>query len=243
MNKNMEFKKIINYLNYKDILIILFLWYFMAAIILIFKELSFDIKYITSFFHFLFIVSGRFIFFGIVMIYLSSLYPVDFKQLGINFSNTKSQILSNFSKILFLLVILIIIINMPLSYKNEQAINSLFNVTGPDSLISLLIPFFLIFFASFFISISEQFFINVIIFELFNNTLFNFIISLILTALFYSIILLNFIPSRIFINFIVAIISILIYRKDDSIIGSSIFMAGYYASYISFVYGWDFIMF
>jgi len=62
MKKN-ENNKLISYLNYKDFLIIFGLWYFMAGI-------SFNNTRLTEIFHFLFILTGRFIYLALIIFYL-----------------------------------------------------------------------------------------------------------------------------------------------------------------------------
>ncbi|MFP4661181.1 MAG: hypothetical protein ACLFPF_03235 [Halanaerobiales bacterium] len=243
MKKHNTSTKIISFLNYKDILIILGSWYFMAAILLITRELTLEHSLLTHIFHFLFIVSGRFIYFSLMIFYLTSIYPVEFHHLGLNFHDFKKQLALGLSKTIALLILVLVFLNVPLSYADDIDIHAIYNIVGPESFISSLIPFLLIFFCCIFISLSEQFILNVVIFELFKYTIFNTFISVILTALLYSMIIANLTPSRILINFIAAIISILLYQRKHSIIPSTLFMAGYYSIYIAYVYGWSFIRF
>lgn len=235
--------KLIEYLNYKDILIILASWYLMIIVLLITKELDLGHRLVTDIFHFLFILSGRFICFSLLVFYLTSLYPIEFKDLGLNFSGFKKGLISSFSIILLLVVLVIALINIPLSFMVDIEFSPLIMVIGPDAFISSILPFTLIFIACLFISLSEQFILNVIIFELFNYTLLNRLISFILSSLIYSVIIVELIPNRIILNTLVAMISILLYQKKRSIIPATIFMAAYYSSYITYIYGWEFIRF
>ncbi len=243
MKKKEQTEKLIKYLNYKDILIILGTWYFTALIILIARQLTLEHLILTNIFHFLFIVSGRFIYFSLIIFYLNSLYPIEFKDLGLKLSNLKRQFKTSFPKIVLLFIMSLLLINIPLSYAPDINFSALFKITGPDTLLYSLIPYTLLLISCLFISLSEQFILNVVIFELFNYTLFNYFFSLILSALFYSIIISSLTPSRILVNFIAAIISILLYSREDSIIPSSLFMAAYYSIYITYIYGWEFIKF
>lgn len=236
-------KKLITYLNYKDILIIIGLWFFMAAIILISKELTLNHLLLTEIFHFLFITCGRFFYLSLTIFYLSSLYPVNFNQLGFKLSPFKEHLTSGMSKVFVLLVITLILINIRLSFVDESLIQPLFKITGPRSFMIAMPPFILIFSGSILIAFAEQFILNVIIYELFNNTLFNNLLSTILTALFYSIIILNLEPTRILMSFIAALISLILYKKKNSLIPASLFIAGYYSIMVCFVYGWEFIYF
>ena len=67
MTEKEERKRLIEYLNYKDILIILFSWYLMIIGILITKELDLKHEFLTELFHFLFVISGRFILFSLLI--------------------------------------------------------------------------------------------------------------------------------------------------------------------------------
>lgn len=236
-------KKLVEYLNYKDILIILGSWYLSSIVLLITKELNLNHTIITNLFHFLFIISGRFIYFSLMTFYLTSFYPIEFKDLGINFGHLKNQIKYSLPKIILLFIMVISIINIPVSFMPDKNFHPLFEIHGPDSLVTSLLPFTLLFLACLFISLSEQFILNVIIYELFNYTFFNCFFSLILTSLLYSLIIVELTPARILINTLAALISILIYRKKNSIIPSTLFMAGYYSIYIIYIYGFSFIKF
>lgn len=239
----MKQKKLIEYLNYKDILIILGTWYLTAIIILILKEIQFQYALITDIFHFLFIISGRFIYLALISLYLSSLYPLDYEVLGLNFKQFKNQFKDSMSKIILLFLLVIVFINIPASFLTEFEFSPLFKITGPESLVSSLFPFLLIFSACLFISLSEQFILNIVLFELLKFTHLNNFFSLLLSSLLYSIILIELQPGRILLNTLTALISILLYKKRNSIIPASLFTAAYYSLYIVYIYGFDFIRF
>ncbi|MFW5991832.1 MAG: type II CAAX prenyl endopeptidase Rce1 family protein [Halanaerobiaceae bacterium] len=236
-------KKLITYLNYKDIIIILGFWFFMAAIILIAKNLELKHLLLTSIFHFLFILCGRFFFLAIIIFYLTSLYPVNFKQMGIKLTPLREQIIYGFSKVLLLLTATLFIINIRLSFKENIVFTPLYEIKGPEYFMAALPPFLLVLSGAVFIALSEQFILNSIIYELFKNTLFNKLLSTILSALFYSVLIISFTPSRILMNFIAALISLLLYQRKNSLFPPTLFMAGYYTIMIFFVYGWRFMNF
>lgn len=238
-----ERKRLIEYLNYKDILIILFSWYLMIIGILITKELDLKHEFLTELFHFLFVISGRFILFSLLIFYLTSLYPVEFKDLGLDFGDFRKGILPAVSGAIILFILVIVFINIPLTYYFTENFSPLLKINELDNIVTSLLPFSLIFIASIFISLSEQFILNVVIFELFNYTLFNRIVSFILSALLYSVLLVELRPERILLNTLAAMICLLLYWRKESIIPSTLFMAAYYSIYITYIYGFSFIRF
>jgi hypothetical protein len=145
--------------------------------------------------------------------------------------------------VLIFMLMVLFLINIPLSFAPEGDFSPLFIIQEPEDFINSLLPLLFLFSGFLIIALSEQLLLSCIVYELFKNTLFSKLISLILTSLFYSIILLNFEPGRILINTIVAFISLLLYSKNRSILAPSIFLAGYYSLYIVYIYGWDFIKF
>ncbi len=235
--------KLINYLNYKDILIIFGMWYFIILIILIARNFTLNHDLVNNIFHFLFIVSGRFIFLGLTIFYLTSFYPISFKEIGFKLTYLKRDFFQAFSIILIFLLMIILIINIPLSFASEGGFSPLYSLQKPEDFVDSLLPLLLLFSGCLIIATSEQLILTCIIYELFKNTLFSKIISLLLTSLFYSIILLQFEPGRILLNFLVAFISLMLYTKRRSILAPSIFLAGYYSAYIVYIYGWGFINF
>lgn len=239
----MKEKKLVEHLDYKDILIILGAWYLTIIIILITKEIQFKYPLFTDIFHFLFITSGRFIFFALVTFYLISLYPVGFDILGLNFRSFINQFKYSMPRIGLLLILVLVFINIPASFLRDIEFSPLYRITGPEPLISSLIPLLLIFAGCLFISLSEQFILNIVFYELFRYTHFNRFFSLLFSSLLYSIILVEVNPGRIFLNTLAAMISILLYKKRDSIITSSLFIAAYYSIYITYIYGFEYISF
>ncbi|MFW6381466.1 MAG: hypothetical protein ACOCZ3_02875 [Bacillota bacterium] len=235
----------INKLNYKDIIIILGLWYIMALINVLTG--SFSLNYtpvLTGFFHHLFIFAGRFLFLGLVIFYLISLYPVTFPELGLKVKYITSQIMTGIILGLGLLLAVLLFINIPLSFNPlTEKFQPLYQLTGPDNFINSMLPFIILFTLNLVLSLSEQLLLNNILFNGLQCKLPNLMAGL-LAALAYSGLLCTFTTQRVIINFIIAIISIYLYtRAGYSLILPSIFMSFYYTTYILYVYGWNYLKF
>lgn len=235
---------VIKHLNYKDILIIIGFWYFLAAFGFLVEELTFmQALFFTDFFHYLFVLAARFIYFALILLYLTSLYPISFSDLKIRFSNLKKQLSFTFILVFTLLITVLILINIPLSFKNLQGVfRPLYQTTNPELFINSLLPFFLLFLANMVLALSEQLILANIVCKLF-SLYFNKFLTLILSSFFYSILLLHFDPLHILINFIIAFIALFLFLKLDSLISSSLFVAAYYSIYITYIYGWSYIRF
>lgn len=232
-------------INYKDLLIILGIWYFVAAINFLIGKFSFNYTPgLTGLFHYLFIMSGRFIYLALITFYLISLYSISFYDLGLTLKNLKSGLLPILFLIFILFLIILTFINVPLSYNLlTPKFKALYHLKTPTIFIKSLIPLAFIFIPNIIIALSEQLILNSILFELFNFKL-NTLLAVILTGLFYPLLFLNFSPGHILINFIIAVISIYLYLKSErSIIIPSIFVGGYYSFYILYIYGWNFLKF
>lgn len=242
---NKTSKIYISKLNYKDMVIIFGIWYFIMAINYLIGD--FNLPYtpnLTGALHLLFLFSGRFLFLGLITFYIISLYSATFTELGFKFFLLKSQIFTAIYIWIFLLTVIMIFINIPLSYNNlSTSFKPLYKITSINEFVKSLLPMILIFIPVTVIALSEQFLLNNIIFEIFNYKIPS-IISIILSSLFYSIIILSFTPEKILINFIIAFISIYFYLKTDrSLILPTLVMSSYYTFYISYIYGWEFVLF
>ncbi len=237
--------QLLSKINYKDLLIILGIWYFIAAINFLLGEFNFNhTPALTGLFHYLFIVAGRFIYLALIIFYFISLYSISFSDLGLTLKNLKSGLLSAIFLISALFLTILVFINVPLSYNLiTSKFNPLYQVKTPDMFVDSLLPLIFIFIPNIIIALSEQVILNNIIFELFNLKL-NTLLAIILSSLFYPVLFLNFNASHILINFIVALISIYLYLKaEGSIIISSLFISGFYSFYIFYIYGWNFLAF
>lgn len=232
-------------LNYKDFLIILGTWYFMAALNYLMCEFTLEnTPHLTGLFHFLYIAAGRFIYLALIIFYLIYLYPISFEDLGLSLTGLKKQLLTVLSLIIPFFIIILVFVNIPLSYNQlTEKFSPLYQIQSPQVLIQSLFPLLIFFIPAIIIALSEQFLLNKIIFELFSFKLHR-LIALIMASLFYSILFLNFQPTIILINFLTAFISIYLYIKaEGSLITASIFSACYYTFYIVYIYGWDFLNF
>lgn len=244
----MLYKKSKNYikrLNYKDLLIIFGIWYF----IMLFNYLinDFNLPYtpnLTGALHFSFLFTGRCLFLGLITFYLVSLYSVTFSDLGLKLSNFKSQISTWIYLVIFLLSAILIFINIPLSYNSlSTEFLPVYKIKSVENFIKSLLPLIIIFIPGSVIALSEQFILNSIVFEIFNFKIPS-IIAIIFSSLFYSVVILTFSPGKILINFIIAFISIYLYiRSNRSLLLSTLFMATYYTLYISYIYGWKYLFF
>ncbi|WP_342742445.1 hypothetical protein [Halanaerobium salsuginis] len=97
-------------------------------------------------------------------------------------------------------------------------------------------------FASFFTACVEQFLFNKIIFSIFNLYLPK-LLAAILTALFGSIIFLEFNPAFMLIIFLVVLISNYLYLiNNNNLLAPTIFYSIYLTLYIVFIYGFDFML-
>src|SRR5690554_2779341 len=108
---------LISYINYKDIIIVFSFWYLILFLTAMTKNISFSVPILTNIFHFLFFISGRFIFIGITIFYLSSLYPVSFSKLGLVPLNKKKSFFNGLSTGLVLMLMVLFLINIPLSFS------------------------------------------------------------------------------------------------------------------------------
>lgn len=240
MNDN---KGLISYISYKDILIILGIWYLMLSLNMVSKGVNLDYTVLNNFFHFLFIISGRFLSFSFIVFYITSLYPISFADLGIHLKNPLKQLRISSSTSIALIILVILFINIPLTLTVEKAFSPLIKVNSPEVFVTSILPLLLLIIANLVIALSEQLILVNIFYKLFSRTLFNKFISIVMSSLLYSFLLLNFDPGRILINFLAASISLFIYSKTESILTSSFFIASYYSIYIIYIFGWNYIGF
>jgi membrane protease YdiL (CAAX protease family) len=239
--QNEKNENLISKLNYKDIIIILGLWYFMATLNFLLGEFNFTI--LSDLFHYLFILSGRLIFIAIMFFYLSSLYTIKLSNLGINFNNIKNQFLPGLFLLFALSLTVLFFINIPLSINNSNAnFNPLYRINSPEILIKSIFPFIIFLIANLIIALSETILIISIIYKVFAYHI-NLYIATVLSCLFYSIVLIEFTSSQIILNFILAFILIYLYNKTNSIILPTLFLASYYSVYILYIYGWKLLVF
>jgi len=233
----------INKMNYKDIIIIFSIWYFIITInSLLCKSTFNNTPMLRGLFHILFITAGKFLFLSLFIFYFVSLYSLSFPQIGFKFKVNKKQVISTIILIIFFLFLLLLFINISLSYKSMVSkFNPLIKIKSPSALVKSFFSLGFIFLITFIIAVAEMLILNKIVFELFNHFL-NIYLAVILSSLFYSILLVEFNPSRILINFIIGLIVLFLYIKSEkSVLASSLFLAASYTLLITYIYGWNYI--
>ncbi len=240
MNTKMQ-KKFITNFNYKDIIIIFSCWYFIKTFYHLAATISF--RYtpnLTGYFRLLIMSTGHLIFLGLIIFYLVSFYNPVFSEIGLKTKKIKKQLIPSLTILSFFWVVLLFFINIPLSFQQLTAdFNPLYKITNPEILIYSLFFLLLLFIPVFIISLSEQFMLNSMIFELFDYV-FPTIFAVLLSSFFYSILLLEFKPQFILINLLIGCISIFLYLKSRrSLFMPTIFKTVFYSFYICYVYGWD----
>jgi len=230
-------------LNYKDFLIIIAAWYFitLSSYYIIEKDFS-SLIYINEILAFAINVLSHIVFLFIIYSYFNLLYDFSFSDLGFKFKKEKIN-LNALISISTLLTIGVILIN--LNYRPEvtssffplQLGENIFSVIYSDLPLLLLIFIILIFTAS-----VEQFLFNKVIFSLFDLYLPS-IMAVILSALFASILFLEFNPAFILIIFISVVISNYLYIISDYTLFTPIIFYSYFLTlYIVFIYGFDFVI-
>lgn len=230
-------------LNYKDFLIIIASWYFITLSSYFISEKDFaSLVYINELLSFAINVLSHIVFLIIIYSYFNLLYDFNLSDLGFKFNKEKINFKA-LSAILILLTAGVVLIN--LAYNPE--VNSSFfplqlgenfgKVIYNDLPLLVFIFIILLFTAS-----VEQFIFNKVIFSLFNLYLPSFL-AVILSALFASILFLEFNPAFILIIFISVIISNYLYIISDYNLFTPIIFYGYFLTlYIAFIYGFDFII-
>lgn len=230
-------------LNYKDFLIIIVAWYFitLSSYFIIEKDFT-SLLYINEILAFAINVLSHIVFLFIIYSYFNLLYDFNFSDLGFKFKKEKINLTALFS-ISILLTIGVILIN--LNYRPQvtssffplQLGENIFRVIYSDLPLVIMIFIILIFTAS-----VEQFLFNKVVFSLFDLYLPSFL-AVILSALFASVLFLEFNPAFILIIFISVVISNYLYIISDYNLFTPIIFYSYFLTlYIVFIYGFDFVI-
>jgi|GEM_PF-878419 len=240
---NKRNKKYIKKFKFRDFLIIFLFW---AVLNLLPSELlNINFRYtpfLEGYFHLLFKAAGRFIFLGLLIFYLISLYDTGFKELGLSIKDLLKDLAPAFNVSLMFFILVMLFIYLPLSFTTQQAssFNPLFSLESRDTLLTHLGGLLLIFPPALLIGFSEQFILNNVVFELFNLKL-PFLLSIIMAALFYPLILFDLGKENLIINFLFGIIVIYLYQKAErSLFLPGLFAAVYYTLFSGLIFGWDF---
>jgi membrane protease YdiL (CAAX protease family) len=230
-------------LNYKDFLIIIVAWYFitLSSYFIIEKDFT-SLIYINEILAFAINVLSHIVFLFIIYSYFNLLYDFSFSDLGFKFKKEKINLNALFS-ISLLLTVGVILIN--LNYRPQvrssffplQLGENIFRVIYSDLPLLLMIFVILLFTAS-----VEQFLFNKVIFSLFDLYLPSFL-AVILSALFASVLFLEFNPAFILIIFTSVLISNYLYIISDHNLFTPIIFYSYFLTlYIVFIYGFDFVI-
>lgn len=230
-------------LNYKDFLIIIVAWYFitLSSYYIIEKDFT-SLIYINEILAFAINVLSHIVFLFIIYSYFNLLYDFSFSDLGFKFKKEKINLSALFA-ISILLTIGVILIN--LNYRPEvkssffplQLGENIFKVIYSDLPLLIMVFIILIFTAS-----VEQFLFNKVIFSLFDLYLPSFL-AVIFSALFASLLFLEFNPAFILIIFFSVGISNYLYILSDYNLFTPIIFYSYFLTlYIVFIYGFDFVI-
>lgn len=240
MKNNIFFDK---RLNYKDFFIIIFAWYFIRFSSYLINEKDFaNLIYINDFLNFAINILAHIVFLVIIYIYFNLLYDFKLADLGFKIKNQKIK----FKELLTIFMILttgVFLINV--NHKLTTG-GSFFPLSLSENIFKVIygeLPLlFLVFLSLLFAAAVQQFLLNKIIFSIFDLYLPAFIAA-IFTALFASVLFLEFKPTASLIIFISTIISNYLYIISDyNLINSIIFYSYFLTLYLSFIYGLDFII-
>lgn len=229
-------------LNYKDFLIIIASWYFITLSSYYISEKDFaSLLYINEILSFAINVLSHFVFLIIIYIYFNLLYDFSFSDLGFKFQFEKI----NFNALLTISTILtagVLLINLNLDLGFNSSFfpiklgENFFQVIYSD-LPLLVITFIVLLFTAG----VEQFLFNKVVFSLFDLYLPSFL-AVIFSALFASLLFLEFNPAFILIIFISVIISNYLYIiSDHNLLTPIIFYSYFLTLYIAFIYGFKYI--
>lgn len=235
--------KWINKINYKDVIIIYTLWFFTLLFNRFFDLASFiQVPNLSDFFNFLFVFAARLIFLSLIFLYFIFLYDISFKELGISFSSFMKKLFPIIIYLMILLTLVLIFVNIPLSLNDfSRNFKPLYEVKQIQVLVQSIFPVLILFPLFFIIALSEQFMLNLFVYEIFKSRIPKFI-SKIFSALFFSFLIYQLQPDKIIIYFFFALISVILYeRADKSILIPSFFGAGFYLIFAFYIYGWNFI--
>ncbi|MFN2341036.1 MAG: hypothetical protein ABR547_07180 [Halanaerobium sp.] len=230
-------------LNYKDFLIIIVAWYFitLSSYYIIEKDFT-SLIYINEILAFAINVLSHMVFLFIIYSYFNLLYDFSFADLGFKFKKEKINLKPLFIIISFLTAGVILI---NLNYKPQvkssffplQLGENIFRVIYSDLPLLIIIFMILIFTAS-----VKQFLFNKVVFSLFDLYLPTFL-AVILSALFASILFLEFNPAFMLIIFISVVISNYLYIISDYNLFTPIIFYSYFLTlYIVFLYGFNFVI-
>ena len=247
MNKNNfydfeEKTKIKNYINYKDLFIILSLWYLLYFLTKIVNQtqVTKHSPHLEGLLEYLLFASGRFIFIALALFYFISMYNLSLKNLKFKFNLNIKLLFQIFFLIIFLTIIIVFLINMPLILNNFSSakFDPLYKVKSPAIFVNSLFPVLFFFIINIVTVLGEIFFLENII----KAYLYNFFgekVAIFISSITYPFLLMidSFILSIQF--FIFAFILFILIKKDESLISAAIFGSAFYTFIFIYIYGWN----
>jgi len=234
--------KLQNFINYKDIFIVLSLWYliyYVTKIIINFQITKYSPNFEAIIDYSLF-TSGRFIFIALTIFYFVSIYNLNIKDFKLNFDFNLKFSIQVFFIIVFLTTIVIVLINMPLSLNDfsSKDYNPLYKIESPAVFINSLFPYLLFFSANIIIVLAEIFVLENIL----KNYLSKFLgekIAIFLSAICYPL-LINISSLLLIIQYILlAFIYFILIKKNKNIFYAVFIGASFYTLMILYIYGWN----
>ncbi|MGM0601874.1 MAG: hypothetical protein ACQESS_01035 [Bacillota bacterium] len=230
-------------LNYKDVLIILFIWSFLFITAFYLNSSEFaDIIVINNFLSFMLKTIVSIVFSAILYSYFNLIYDFSLKELGFDFKNFNFSIsISAAFFVIFFITALLITYTAGWSDISSD-FDPIYKADSIKSIMSGLPLIMVILFSTAIISAAEMFLINKVIFALFDLKFPSFAAS-ILTALFFPVMLFEFRPEKIFILFSAVLTANYIYRiSKNNLLPAVIFYMSFLANYIIFIYGYNFLI-
>lgn len=234
--------KLQNFINYKDIFIVLSLWYliyYLSKIIISFQITKYSPNFEAIIDYSLF-TSGRFIFIALTLFYFVSIYNLNIKDFKLNFNFNLKFLLQVFFIIVFLTTIVVLFINMPLSLNNfsSEEYNPLYKIQNPAIFINSLFPYLLFFSANIIIVLAEIFILENIL-KIYLAKFLGEKIAIFLSAIFYPL-LINITSLLLIIQYILlAFIYFILIKKNKNIIYAVFIGAAFYTLMIIYIYGWN----
>lgn len=230
----------IHAINYKDILILIGLWYFIYLADLLLQQFAFSHSpFLTDLFRYLFLVAGRFLYATLFIFYFISFYSLTYGELGFKFSPFRNKLKTAFFALLPLAAGTIFAINIPLSFNDlSSRFQPLYQLETPQTFVISLFPLLLLSFSNLIVAGSEQLILNSLLFSTLKTRIPN-ILAAATASIVFSFLSPVCNPTTLYIRFLIAVISIYFYQKTaSSIITPTIFQAGFYSLYTVYIYGW-----
>lgn len=230
-------------LNYKDVLIIFFIWSFLFITVFYLNSSEFaDIIIINNFLAFMLKTIASAVFSAIFYSYFNLIYDFSLKDLGFDFKNFNFSISLSaaFFVIFFISAVLITYTAARANIGGE--FNPIYRADSLKVIMSGLPLIIIILISTAVISAAQMFLVNKIIFALFKLK-FPAVIASVLTALFFPIMLLEFRSEKILILFLAVLAANYIYRiSKNNLFPAVLFYTAYLSNYIIFIYGYDFLL-